>query len=437
MVSVGLFLLCLGVLMLVIHLTAGNGLLVDPISVSWLGYLLCIPGTILFAAPDATNEYGLQNYLLFMYVAGSIAYIIGLYSGKAKFLTKILPVPSERLNFAQLWFIILISGIFLAIFWSGVNFVPSGLVNVIRGLNAASIGAMVLLGSYAIICYRGQFITKLLTGLLSIAMLMLMLRFYFSRRPVFAVLFSAMCLFYYKKLLWRTVVIRSIFLIIIGVFSACIVLYLGASRHQRVYLGKGGITAANIWSTETLRNFGGGLSIGHFVFERAVYDFQNESEFGFQYGKTYIPGLVFWIPRSIWPSKPTTGGGIGTIIYHGIHSKVNVSPTPIGEAYMNFGFLGVIFIPFLAGWFVRGFNTYLINNQSNEVLWLVWFAVAPDYASQWRGDFASMFVQGFMRVSFLLILAWATKRIGRQTYEDSYLLEQDELYTDDSSYYSY
>ena len=437
MVLVGLFLLFLGILMLVIHLTVGKGFLVDPISVSWLANLMFIPFGVLFASFDDTNEYGTRNYVLFMYVTGTITYIIGLYSGKATFLTKILPVPSERLNLAQLWAIILISGSLFAILGFGIQLVPSGLVSVISGLNSASTGAMVLLGLYAIICYRGHFVTKLLTGLLSIAMLILMFRFYWSRRPVFAVLFSAICLFYYKKLLWRTIAVRSIFWAIGGIFAISLLLYLGATRSERVR-GSGELKSSKTFSIENFQSFGGAVASGYVIFGKVLYDYQNGSEFGFQYGKTYIPGLIFWIPRSIWPSKPITGGGIATFIwYNTTEAPSNVSPSPIGEAYINFGFLGAIFIPFLAGWFVRGFNNYLINNQSSEVLWLVWFAVAPDYATQWRGDFTSMFVQAFLRVAFILILAWATKRIGSQAYEESYLLEQNELYADDDTYYSY
>jgi oligosaccharide repeat unit polymerase len=414
MVLIGLALLFLGVAMLVIHLTSGKGLIVDPVSISWLGYLMYIPMSISLAAVGQSEYPGVRNYVLLMYVVATLFYIIGLYSGKGNIVAKLLPKPPERLSVIQLWMIILASGLLFGIFWSGGRYVPSALANVVLGINLASVGAMVLLGFYAIICYQGRYLTKLLTGILSVAMLILMLQTIWSRRPVFAVLFSAVCLFYYKKLLWRPARIRFFFWITAGVLGVIFLFYLNATRTER-YLGVQSATSQGIFSAANIEDFSGGISVGHFVFEKVVDAYQKENEFGFQYGKTYIPGLLFWIPRSIWPSKPNTGGGIATVIWaNTVDFASNVSPTPIGEAYINFGFLGVIIVPFIAGWFVRGLNTYMISNQTNEVLWLAWFAVIPDFATQWRGDFCSMFVQSFMRVSLILLISWMTKRFGRE-----------------------
>lgn len=414
MALVGFILLIFGVTMLIIHLTGGRGMIVDPVSISWLGYIMFIPVAILLAAASPEQDiYGVRGYVLAMYVAASVFYAIGLYSGRATLVSRVLPVPSKRLNLAQVWTIIAIAGVLFGFFWTGTRLLPSAVYSIIFGLNLASVGAMVLLGFYAIICYRGHYMTKLLTGILSFVMVLVLYYNTWSRRPIFAVLFSGVCLFYYRKLLWRPAAIRIMFWGLSGFLGVCFLFYLNATRGQRYY----GIqsTAESIFSARNLDDFAGGLSVGHFVFEKVVDDLQNGGEFGFQYGKTYVPGLVFWIPRTFWPGKPNTGGGIATTIWFNTATDApsNVSPTPIGEAYINFGFLGAVIVPLVAGWFVRGFNTYLLGHPDNEVLWLVWFAVIPDFATQWRGDFTSMFVQAFMRVSLIIILAWVTKRIGQ------------------------
>lgn len=77
------------------------------------------------------------------------------------------------------------------------------------------------------------------------------------------------------------------------------------------------------------------------------------------YGVTYLSSLAFFIPRTIWPEKPRgPGAHVGAIIYDGAASTQGYTGTSmpaggVGEAYWNFGVLGVVFIYLLFGLFHR------------------------------------------------------------------------------------
>lgn len=63
-------------------------------------------------------------------------------------------------------------------------------------------------------------------------------------------------------------------------------------------------------------------------------------------GDTFVAALMFLVPRVLWPSKPD--GTVGNLIGHftGMilpgDMVTNVSPTQMGEFYMNFGFIGLL-----------------------------------------------------------------------------------------------
>jgi uncharacterized SAM-binding protein YcdF (DUF218 family) len=60
----------------------------------------------------------------------------------------------------------------------------------------------------------------------------------------------------------------------------------------------------------------------------------------------------------------------------------------------------------VAGIMVGGLNRKLRDNQYNLTAWVAWFAVLPDFTSEWRGDLTSMTVQPVVRVALFLFMAW-------------------------------
>jgi hypothetical protein len=85
----------------------------------------------------------------------------------------------------------------------------------------------------------------------------------------------------------------------------------------------------------------------------------------FQYGRTLGLFFVAFIPRVIWPGKPTiTIGRYITDVYgSGPEIESNTAPTQLGEFYMNFGYAGVVVGMLLYGVLLRLLHEVLLRGQ--------------------------------------------------------------------------
>lgn len=61
---------------------------------------------------------------------------------------------------------------------------------------------------------------------------------------------------------------------------------------------------------------------------------------GITNGRQLLGAFLFWVPRSIWPTKPV-GSGSTVLAYQG-SDFTNVSSPIIAEGYINFGVFGVM-----------------------------------------------------------------------------------------------
>jgi hypothetical protein len=85
-----------------------------------------------------------------------------------------------------------------------------------------------------------------------------------------------------------------------------------------------------------------------------------KKEDGFYYGETMLYLTYVFIPRFLWPEKPIIQQGawfaerIG-LAYRNEAGFVNnsINMTIYGEAYLNFGYLGIVLICFLFGYFLN------------------------------------------------------------------------------------
>ena len=75
-------------------------------------------------------------------------------------------------------------------------------------------------------------------------------------------------------------------------------------------------------------------------------------EFGISWGNQLLGAILFFVPRSIWPSKPL-GTGHTAIVALDQHYFSNVSAPLIAEGYVNFGIVGVVLFALAAGWIFR------------------------------------------------------------------------------------
>ncbi|MGI2327618.1 hypothetical protein [Planococcus sp. YIM B11945] len=83
------------------------------------------------------------------------------------------------------------------------------------------------------------------------------------------------------------------------------------------------------------------------AFQQILNAVQYTKEFGIAGGTQLIGALLFFVPRSLWESKPL---GSGQLISEAMgYEYTNLSLPLWGESLLNFGFLGVFFVFFLYG----------------------------------------------------------------------------------------
>ncbi len=126
-----------------------------------------------------------------------------------------------------------------------------------------------------------------------------------------------------------------------------------------------------------------------------------------QYGLTYFTQLVNPIPRAIWPGKPVADAGLILAraygaVYKSGEPTMTIAPGFLGEAYMNFWFLGLIIVPAVAGVVVRAWDRLLpIALKSLPCLLVYATGLARIYASGRSVNFATFY--GLFALFALLI----------------------------------
>jgi oligosaccharide repeat unit polymerase len=99
----------------------------------------------------------------------------------------------------------------------------------------------------------------------------------------------------------------------------------------------------------------------------------------YYYGATYLTLFLVPIPRPLWQAKPSVVQWMTDISTPSRNLKeLGSIPTIYGEAYVNFGYLGIIFVPFLfakyaARWYFRILNTH--PQSANLYLYLYFAAI--------------------------------------------------------------
>lgn len=130
------------------------------------------------------------------------------------------------------------------------------------------------------------------------------------------------------------------------------------------------------------------------------------------YGQTYLNTVFAPVPRAIWPDKPMISVGlfVRTEIY-GRPATTNGSPPGLlGEAFLNFSYIGILIIPIVAGMILRvfynSFRPHLGRSKSATILyalilWPIGFQYAELNLSMIVIGVVTAFVPGFLLLSIV------------------------------------
>jgi oligosaccharide repeat unit polymerase len=130
---------------------------------------------------------------------------------------------------------------------------------------------------------------------------------------------------------------------------------------------------------------------------------------GLTFGKQLIGALLFFIPRRIWPSKPI---GSGSMMAHYFGWPFTNASCPfIGEAYINFGALGILIFSISLAIFTskldKKFEFYSKNSSNISVLKIYYPILLGFLFFILRGDLLSSFAYAigyFLPVLFLYVI---------------------------------
>jgi hypothetical protein len=126
---------------------------------------------------------------------------------------------------------------------------------------------------------------------------------------------------------------------------------------------------------------------------------------GYSFGHQVLLPLFFWVPRSIWPSKPI---GTSDVVAESLgFSSTNVASPLWAEGYANLGILGVILFLGIFGRFARSSDDFLIRTTATTGPMLPTIASAFFAANTFillRGDLATgtMYLQMIIGLTVMI-----------------------------------
>ncbi len=132
---------------------------------------------------------------------------------------------------------------------------------------------------------------------------------------------------------------------------------------------------------------------GHYdSYQMFVNSINYLAENGVTWGRQISGTLLFFVPRSLWPNKPI---GSGAFVSESMGMSLdNVSMPIVGEAYINFGILGIILFAFVFGLLCRGFDQRYwkkVENNDNGLLVHFYPVLIGYFFFMNRGDLMSSF----------------------------------------------
>ncbi len=225
----------------------------------------------------------------------------------------------------------------------------------------------------------GPFRAIVLVGLLLACMVWPVLSS--SRTAVIEIVFNLMVIYVYARNRGN---FGRFFRICMTVLVFALVVLVGMGLWRNLSQ-RGTVTPAPFLQTFADQSLGSGNFLPA---ERAAFIMANYGDRPYRYGSSYLVWLTMPIPKSLWPDRPDISEMDDFVkgqIYGRDVIQGGYPPGMIGEAYINFGYFGVLFIPFLLGALQRfvyvTFRPLLGVNRNATllyaaILWEIGFQVA-------------------------------------------------------------
>lgn len=143
---------------------------------------------------------------------------------------------------------------------------------------------------------------------------------------------------------------------------------------------------------------------------------------GMLYGRSLLDWMGGLVPRVFWENKPVVSlGPYVRAEYYGYTSGISgIPPTIIGESFMNFGWLGLVFAPVI-GYALRKFEDYCLHPrrvaERDGHIWyfILIFPISYNmYQSSFSNTMINVLSQSVLLVIFLRIVRGPRKRKSRQ-----------------------
>lgn len=208
----------------------------------------------------------------------------------------------------------------------------------------------------------------------------------------------------------------SCWVIVFLIFAVLLFPVISAVR----FYGVGGIVEASSafsWSSETLfRSIGYRL---HDLDSLALIMDRVPDQFPHTLGLELGLLTVAWIPRKIWPGKPTIS--LGEIFWKelvppGLYAEgTSVSVSLPGEFYWDLGIVGVLVGMMLVGILWRFLHEYLVRPRGNLSNTLVVSAMFTSFFMPLEQSLVALFTAHFFKFLVLLLVVFAVSRTGRRS----------------------
>ena len=132
----------------------------------------------------------------------------------------------------------------------------------------------------------------------------------------------------------------------------------------------------------------------------------------YQYGLGWLMTILIFIPSSIFENKPLTTPGIYTMAIwpdKWIYEGTTMPPGIFGEAYINFGILGIIVISVLFSRYWFGTYKRHLLMESDHLQLAKYSLAAATMLHFFRGEIAAVFVAA-ITIYFPLIFVYKNNR---------------------------